>query len=59
MKKITHYLILLLSVCSLKAQVTDSIPPVDFRDYMENLFSNINQTPISTGFLNEQSKKII
>jgi hypothetical protein len=45
---------LLLSVCSLKAQVTDSIPPVDFRDYMENLFSNINQTPISTGILMEK-----
>jgi hypothetical protein len=57
MKKITHFLMLLLSVCSLKAQVTDSIAPVDFRDYMANLFSNINQTPMSTGILNEQSKK--
>lgn len=54
MKKITPLLIMIISAFSLKAQITDSIPPVDFRNYMENLFSNINQTPVNTGILMEK-----
>jgi hypothetical protein len=54
MKNVIQLFLFFLAFAQLKAQITDSIPPVNQRVFMENLFSNINTTPITSGILMEK-----